>query len=228
MSKIVLFGAGRGAAIAHRHFAADSSHEVCAFTVESAYLTTSEYRGLPVTPFESLEQSYPPEEYMLFVLMDYAGMNEVRTEKYRAGKQKGYRFATYVSSSVHSLEPVNVGENSFIMDNQSINLDVVIGNNVVMWSSNHVGDGTMIGDNVWMSSHVCIGGGTTVGEGCFLANNCTLVEGIRIGRQCFIGANALISASTGDEEVYVCERTLASPMKSKRFMQLSALHCHTR
>lgn len=228
MSKIIIFGAGRGAQVAYKYFTEDSAHEVCAFTVDKQFMHDKVFMGLPVVPFEELEKHYPPNEFKMFMLMDYDRMNLTRKEKFLQGKDKGYDFESYISSDIHALETPPVGENCFIMEGQTINLDVKIGDNVVLWSGNHIGDSTIIEDHVWFSSHVCIGGDCTIGETAFLGNNCTITNNIIIGKGCFVGSGALITKHTEDEGVYTSSPAEKSPMDSKRFIQLVHMHCAQR
>lgn len=74
----------------------------------------------------------------MLVLLSYQGMNSLRRQKYLEAKAKGYGFISYVNSHFYRAEELSVGENCFILDNQSISLDVKIGYNVAMWSSNHI------------------------------------------------------------------------------------------
>src|SRR5258708_21815072 len=145
VSKVILFGTGRGADVAFRFLKRDSEHEVCAFSTDLEYIGKDIFHDLPVVAFESVEQRFPPDQYKMLVLLGYQGMNGLRAEKYLAAKAKGYGFISYVNSQFYRAEDLDIGENCFILDNQSISLDVQIGNNVVMWSSNHLGDLTTIG-----------------------------------------------------------------------------------
>jgi FlaA1/EpsC-like NDP-sugar epimerase len=62
MSKVILFGAGRGADVAYRFLTKDSDHEVCGFTVDRQFITNATLRDLPVVPFEDVEKVIPPDE----------------------------------------------------------------------------------------------------------------------------------------------------------------------
>ena len=126
------------------------------FHPDRQFITRDTFHDLPVVAFENVEQRFPPDEHKMLVLLGYQRMNALRAEKYLAAKRKGYSFVSYVNSNFYRAEDLAVGENCFILDNQSISLDVKIGNNVVMWSSNHIGDMTIIGDHVWLASHVTI------------------------------------------------------------------------
>lgn len=205
MAKVVVFGCGRGADVACRHLTHDSEHEVVGFTVDADYMDGDKFFHLPVVPFEAVEEAFPPDDFSLFALLGYQKMNGLRQAKYLAGKDKGYDFVSYVSSSLFTVEPLVVGENCFILDNQSINLDVRIGNNVVMWSSNHVGDESVIGDHVWISSHATLSGGVVVEERAFIGIGATIGNRVTVAEGSFIGAHALINGDTEPGRVYAAE-----------------------
>ncbi len=114
----------------------------------------------------------------MLILLGYQKMNRLRQQKFEQAKAKGYALASYVASDIFQPEPIRHGENCFILDNQSISLDVVIGSNVVMWSSNHIGDLTVIEDHAWISSHVTIAAGARVKERAFLGIGCKIGNGV--------------------------------------------------
>src|SRR5215471_8113342 len=84
MAKLVVFGTGDIARLAHHYFATDSRHEVVAFTVDRAYVKGDSFRGLPLVPFEEVARRYPPVSHGMFVALSYAQMNRLRADKYRA------------------------------------------------------------------------------------------------------------------------------------------------
>jgi sugar O-acyltransferase (sialic acid O-acetyltransferase NeuD family) len=203
MSKVVLFGTGRGADVAYRFLSKDTKHEIVGFTVDEKYMKAKELRGLPLVPFEEVEKHYPPEDFRLFILLGYQSMNGLRQKKYETAKSKGYTLESYVASDIFRVEPIVVGENCFILDNQSISLDVTIGNNVVAWSSNHIGDLTRIGDHVWLASHVTIAASVKVENNVFLGVGATVGTNVRLGAGSFIGAHTLISDDAAPGSVHV-------------------------
>src|SRR6266498_3550260 len=146
MAKVVIFGAGVGADTAYRYLSHDAKHEIAGFTVEAKYRDRDEIRGLSVVDYESVTRHFPTSDYAMFVPLGFQKMNGLRAAKYLDAKAKGYGFISYVHSQAYSLEPLDVGENCFILDHQIINLDVHIGNNVTIWSGSHIGDRTRIGD----------------------------------------------------------------------------------
>lgn len=220
MSRIVLFGIGRGADAAYRYLVRDSEHEICAFTVDRNYIRSATFRKLPVVPFEEIEHHFPPESYQMFILLGYQEMNALRERKYIEAKSKGYRFISYVCSDFFRVEDLEIGENCFILDNQSICLDVKIGNNVVMWSSNHIGDMSTVRDHAWISSHVTIAANVTVSENCFLGVGATVSGRVTLGKASFVGAHALISSDTTPGSVHVCAETPAVGVNSHTLMRI--------
>ncbi len=220
MSKVILFGCGRGAEVAHRHLKADSSHEVCGFTADATFCKEKTYRGLPLVPFEEVTKHFPTAEYKMLVLMGYQDMNHLRAEKYLAAKKKGYSFISYISSRAFSIEPIRAGENCFIMEGQYLNLDVTIGNNVVMWSGNHVGDKVVIGDHVWLSSHISIAGFSKVEAYSFVGVNAAISNHVTVAEETFVGASTLITQSTLERGVYVQAGAKSVGQNSREFLNI--------
>lgn len=217
MANVVIFGTGKGASVAHRYLTLDSKHIVCAFTAEKQYLNSSEFRGLPIVDFAELGEKFAPGDFKMFVPLGSQNMNKIRQAKYLSCKEKGYECISYVSSTIRFREELSVGENCFILENNSINFDVQIGNNVTIWSSNQIGDRSIIEDHCWISSHVCIAGDVTIKSLSFIGINSTLSNDVIIGEENFIGANALITKSTGPKEVYLVSPTPKAAMNSERF-----------
>jgi sugar O-acyltransferase (sialic acid O-acetyltransferase NeuD family) len=220
MSRVVLFGTGRGADVAYRFLKRDSDHEVCGFSTDLRYIKSETFHDLPVVAFEDVEQRFPPDQYKFLVLLGYQGMNGLRAEKYLAAKAKGYSFVSYVNSQFYRTEDFSIGENCFILDNQSISLDVKIGNNVVMWSSNHVGDLSTIGDHSWLASHVTIAAEVNVRPYCFLGIGATIGNKVTLGQRTFVGANALVASDTEANSVHVSPASEAMDLDSGAFMRV--------
>jgi len=223
MSKVVVFGAGKLAEVAYYYLTNDSPHDLAAFTVDGAYQNTKELLGLPVVPFEELQQKYPPDDFRMLVVIGYQDLNRLRAAKVEEAKQKGYRLISYVSSSAVNLGGSKIGENCFILENQTIQPCVEIGNNVTLWSGNHVGHHSKIGDHCFITSHVVISGITTIEPYCFLGVNATIGHGVTIGRESVVGAGCLLTKSIKPKSVYAAKNAKLCAMDSERFMSFSRL-----
>jgi len=89
MSKVVIFGAVEIAEIAHFYFKHDSEHDVVAFTVDKEFLQEEEFCGLPVVPFEEIEERFPPSSYRMFIALSYSNLNKTRETKFQEAKSRG-------------------------------------------------------------------------------------------------------------------------------------------
>jgi len=220
MARVVIFGTGRGATVAYKYLTKDSQHEVCAFTVESEFLEKSEFNNLPVTDFHSIQSTYPPDQFQLFVPLGSQELNKLRYRKFRACKDKGYKLASYVSSTIPFANDLEIGENCFILENNTINFDVKIGDNVTIWSGNQIGDCSIVSDHCWITSHVCMAGQVTIMPFCFIGINASISNGVTVAESNFIGANALITKSTAPQEVYLVSQTPKAAFASDKFVSM--------
>lgn len=220
MKPLVIFGTGDIAQLAHYYFSNDSDYQVAVFTVDSEFITAPEFCGLPVVAFEQIVEQFPPENHDLFVALSYAKLNQVRKEKYLAVKAMGYRMASYVSSRATVLSQFEIGENCFILEDNTLQPFAKIGNNVTLWSGNHVGHHSVIEDHCFIASHVVISGGVTIGESCFIGVNATLRDHITVGEKCVIGAGALILSNAESEGVYIGNTTERSRVPSTRLKKI--------
>lgn len=213
MKKLIIFGTGDIAQLANYYFDTDTKYSVEAFTVDRAFLRDS-FEGKPVVPFDELERTYPPASYDLFIALSYKERNHLRAERYHSGKQAGYKMATYVSSRCTNLSQFEPGDNCFILEDNTIQPFVKIGNNVTLWSGNHIGHHSTIDDHNFISSQVVISGHCHIKSYCFIGVNATLHNNVTIEAENIIGAGAVISSSTNKFEVHVPPRGSLFPKKS--------------
>ncbi len=217
---LVIFGIGDIAELAHYYFSTDSDYQVVAFTVDEAYLVSEHFCGLPIVAFEKLEQYYSCTDYELFIAMSYTRLNQVRKDKYLEAKARGYRIASYISSRATVLNQGKIGENGFILEDNTIQPFVTIGNNVTLWSGNHIGHHSVIHDHCFIASHVVVSGGVEIGEFCFIGVNATLRDHIKIGEKSVLGAGTLILADVEPEGVYISTATERSKVSSSRLRKI--------
>jgi len=206
MARLVIFGAGDIARLAHHYFTHDSPHEVAGFVVDRAFRNGDDFFGLPFTDAEDVTQRFPPGEYAMFVAISYAKMNAVRAEKYAAMKAAGYQLLSYVSSRCSYLSTTPPGDNCFILEDNTIQPFVTIGNDVTLWSGNHIGHDSTIEDHCFITSHVVVSGHVRVGTRSFIGVNATLRNSITIAPQTLIGAGSIIMKDTKEKGVYMPER----------------------
>jgi sugar O-acyltransferase (sialic acid O-acetyltransferase NeuD family) len=222
--RIVMFGTGKGSETARRYFEWDTPHEVTGYVVDREFLAAPDFNGRPVAAVDEAVNRFPPDEFLAFVPLGSARMNMLRAEKYQLMKSLGYRFVSYVHASNRIKGRCEIGENCFILENQSINFDAAIGNNVVIWSGCQIGDRSRIGDHAFLAAHVVLNGDVTIGDYAYLGSNCNISNSVHVARQSFIGANALITQDTDERAVHIVEATPAAGIDSLRFVRLLKNH----
>lgn len=220
MKELIIFGTADIAQLAYFYFSNDSDYKVAAFTVDAEYIKVNEFCGLPVVPFEQVIEQYPPERYDMFVALSYSKLNQIRKEKYIAAHSLGYHLASYISSHATVLNDFRIGDNCFILEDNTIQPFVFIGNNVTLWSGNHIGHHSTIHDHCFLASHIVVSGGVEIGEACFIGVNATLRDHIKIGERCVIGAGTLILADADPEGVYIGNATVRANVPSTRLTKI--------
>lgn len=225
LKPLVIFGTAEMAELARFYFDNDSEYRVVAFTADDSFVEGDSFQGLPLVPFSEIEKRFPPAEYGMHVALSYARLNRLRQEKYEQAKAAGYELASYVSSKSVSWPGLAVGDNCFILENQTIQPGVRIGNNVMIWSGNHLGHGSVIGDHTYIASHVVISGHCKIGQRNFFGVNSTLRDFCTIGNDCFIAMGAAVARDMQDgsvalapqAEVYAADDRRAKALKRMYF-----------
>ena len=200
---IVIFGESQLASLAHFYLTHDSPHDVVAFTVDAAYRRADTYEGKPLVDFETITETYPPASCAMFLPISFKQMSYLRRRKYERAKELGYEIISYVSSKATTWPNLDIGENCFIFEDNTIQPYVKIGHNCVLWSGNHIGHHTTIGDHVFVTSQVVISGSCTVHDHAFFGVNATVRDETIIGEATLVGMGALITKDTEPYSIHL-------------------------
>ncbi|MBZ0067388.1 MAG: acetyltransferase [Thiobacillus sp.] len=204
---LIIFGSAEIAELAKFYFENDSDYRIAAFTVDDAFAVDEHVHGLPLVPFSEVAKRFPPAQFEMHVALSYARLNRLRQEKYEQAKAAGYRLASYVCSKSVTWSDLSIGDNCFILENQTIQPGVRIGNNVMIWSGNHLGHGTQIEDHAYIASHAVISGHCNIGERSFVGVNATLRDFCAVGKDCFVGMGADVARDMLDGSVALATST---------------------
>lgn len=222
---LIIFGSAELAELAKFYFENDSDYRVAAFTVDDGFAVGDSFQGLPLVPFSEVLKRYPPTDFEMHVALSYTRLNRLRQEKYVQAKAAGYKLASYVCSKSVTWPDLSVGDNCFILENQTIQPGVRIGSNVMIWSGNHIGHGTQVGDHSYIASHVVISGHCKIGQRNFFGVNATLRDFCTIGDDCFIAMGASVARDMPDgavaldtmAEIYEADDRRAKALKRMYF-----------
>jgi sugar O-acyltransferase (sialic acid O-acetyltransferase NeuD family) len=198
---LIIFGTAEIAALSKYYFTQDSDYDVVAFTVDDDLVDSDNYESLPVIPFSDLANHYAPVSTAMHVALSYNKLNQLREAKYTQAKAAGYLLASYVCSKSVYWPDLSIGDNCLILENQTIQPTVKIGNNVMLWSGNHLGHGTQVGDHTYLASHVVVSGHCKIGRRCFLGVNATLRDFLTIGDDSFVAMDASVTKDVPEGSV---------------------------
>lgn len=201
-SKVVVFGTGNVAELAHYYLTNDSDKEVVAFAVERDYLKESEKFGLPVVCFDEVEELYPPSDHMFFAPCSGTNLNRYRERIYNESKAKGYQMYSYISSKATVLTD-DIGDNCFIMEDNTIQPFVSIGNNCVLWSGNHIGHHSTVRDHVFITSHVVVCGLCDINSYCWIGVNSSIRDGTVLAEGTVVAMSSNITKNTEGNTIYL-------------------------
>ena len=221
MAKVIVFGDSHWASLAHFYLTHDSPHDVAAFTVDGTHLRRKDLYGLPLVPFEEVQDVFPPDDYQMFLPISFKRMNRLRAEKYAEAKRKGYRLISYVSSRTATWPGFKVGDNCFILEGNTIAPFVELGNDLMMWCGGHIGHHTIVKDHVMMASHVVIAGVCRIEPYCFLGVNSTVRDETTLARGTLVGAGVTILEDTIEYGVYKARAAEQVGVRSDKLRSIS-------
>ncbi len=202
MAKVVIFGLQENSELAHYYLTHDSEHEVVAFSVDGSHMPERlEFCGLPICSFEKIDQFWPPKTNRFFAPLAASRMNTLREQVFKKIRQKGYSFVSYVSSRATVFDN-QIGQNCFILENNTLQPFTEIGDNCVLWSGNHIGHHGYIGNHVTITSQVVLSGRCKVQDKAFIGVNATVRDGLNIGEGALIGMGAVMTKDADPWGVY--------------------------
>lgn len=200
---LVIYGNGNMAKMLFHYLKAH--YTIKAFTVDSACIDVQEINGLPVIPFEDVENHYQPEQHKMIVAVGFVQMNRIRQNRSAEAKAKGYKLISYIHPSVSTHDINEIGENNIILENVSLHPYVKIGHNNFISANVNFGHGCIVHDNCWFNAGVSVAGEAVIHNNCFFGVNASVNNNIEVAEKTFIGANAFLSRSSSAGEVYLSE-----------------------
>lgn len=201
MTKYVIFGTKENSEIISYYINNDTLDTVEAFTVDGSHASVTEFCGKPVIPYEEILTCYKRNDVKFLAPLGPTGMNKKRQEIYDRIKSDGFSFGSYVSSKATVLTK-QIGDNTFILENNVIQPFTKIGCNVILWSGNHVGHHSVIFDHVMLTSHVVLSGRCTIQSYSYLGVNSTVKDGLTLAEGTYLTMGSNLTVNTDPWSVY--------------------------
>jgi sugar O-acyltransferase (sialic acid O-acetyltransferase NeuD family) len=217
---LVIVGNGEIASMAFEYFRHDSDYEPVGFAIGADFIRSETFEGLPLLSLERMTERWKPGEVSAFVAIGDSQLNRVRARHYALVKRLGYEIASYVSSRCFVWHNVKIGENCFILEDNTLQAFVEIGNNVILWSGNHIGHRSKIGDHVFITSHVVVSGFCSIGDYSYVGVNAAIANGVTIAPDNLLSMAAAISTSTDPDRIYQGNPAEARKIPATRFYRV--------
>lgn len=217
MNNLIIYGNGVIAKTLYLYL--KRAFNIKCFTVDRGQIREDSILGLPIFPFENIQETYSPSNNHMIIAVGYAEMNQLRRQRYIEATKKGYKIANYIHHTVEIPENVVLGEGNIVLEHCSLQPGVSLGNNNLIWSNVVLGHDSIVGNDCWIASSATMAGGSSLGSGSFLGVNSTVAENTSVGERTFIGANTSIARSTLDNEVYISGQPTRYILDSVSFLK---------
>ena len=176
--------------------------KVIAFTIDSKYKKSEEFCGLPIYPFEQLEQYIDVTNTEILLTIGYNNMNQLRKVKYEECKSRGFMVHTYISQKAIVYSD-KIGEGCIIMPGVYIGPFCMLGNCNIIKACCSLPHHINIGNFNWIAGGCSYGGDVLQGNNCFVGIGSTIRNGISIADKTFVGAHSYLSSDSIYEGAYV-------------------------
>ncbi|EAI8629103.1 acetyltransferase [Campylobacter lari] len=222
MKNLIIIGAGETASLAYEYFTNDSDYNIIAFAISEKFILDNQnmFLNLPLISLENLQNIFNRYDYEIFVAISGDKLGYYRKSIYDFLKNKGYKFASYISSNSFVWKNVEIGENCFIMPNNVLHPFCKIGNNVIIWGSNDIGHRSIIRDHCCITSNVVVAGYCDIGEHTFIGINSSISDGLKIAKDNFITLGSTITSNTCENKIYRGNPARALKIPAKKFLKI--------
>lgn len=207
MKNIVIFGNGDFARLMKYYIEIDDERDVVAFTVDGAYISDTEFCGLPVVPFEEILKKYPTEEYEILIAIGNSKMNDVRKTVFEKCKLWGYTVASYYHSSC-SIHSTDIGEGNIFLENCLIYPFAQIGSGNLLWDHVLISHDCVVGNFNTFSSYADLCGYVKIGNNGYFGKHVILNDFMEVADYTLIGAGAYAKKNTNKYDVVVPARSI--------------------
>lgn len=180
----------------------EQKYNICAYTVNSDFISTTSFLSKPLIDFEKIEKHYPANKYKMFISLGYTKRNTLRERIYNEAKNKGYTCISYIHPTCIISPDVKIGENVFMFERVIVQPFTKLGNNILVQSSASICHDSIINDNVFIGSNACINGFVTICTNSFIGANATIRDHVTIAKKSLIGAGVVINENTEESYVY--------------------------
>lgn len=196
MTELIIFGISSFAKQMHYYFDSSSNYKVIGFALDEEYKTMDKFCGLPVYTTNQLLNLVKKKSVKCFLALGYKNMRARKTKYYQL-KNSGIDFISYISPyAVCQIDRDNIGENTLILANATVEPFTNIGNNVFIWSGVIICHNVTIDDHCFIAAGTVVGGHSKIGNSSFLGFNSTVSNELTIAEETLLAANSFLQSNS--------------------------------
>ena len=198
---VIFFGVNdwiKGLYILSKHM---DNIDVAGFMVDDEYYTKSEFCGLPVLRYSSLNAKMIDENDFL-LCVGYRIMRN-RQVIYDRLTEQGCRFINFIHPAATILPDNNIGNNNIILANVTIENNVRIGNNNTFCSQTLISHDTKITDHNFFSGRSALAGHCEVGNLCFFGFSSFTVGDLKISNETYLVSGSGLFVNSKESTRYM-------------------------
>ena len=199
---LIIFGAGSLAKLVYHLATSELELNVLAFAVDEFAKTSNQMLGIPIISRNELENTYSPQEVLLFSAIGYKSMRQ-RARVTNHLMSKGWQMTTLVSPAANVAKSAKLGKNCIVMAGTVIEPEAKLLDNNIIWSNSTVCHESSIGSDNFFASNSTIGGEVTIGDQCFFGFSSTVLQRRVIGDNVLIGASSLLTKNALSNGCYI-------------------------
>lgn len=220
MRTIIIFGLGMQAELLHFYIRQDWKENIAAFTVDRPYCREESFLGLPVIPFDEINNHFIAQESYFLVAIGYAHLNKLRTERAKALSTYGFTQLSYISPKATVASNTQYSDGIIIFENVTIQPFTFIGKNVTIWPNAFIGHHTTIQNGAFIGANAAINGHVTIGECSLIGSNAVIRENLTIGRESIVGAGSILLRSLPSRSVCNAGESRIYPLTQEKIEHL--------
>jgi sugar O-acyltransferase (sialic acid O-acetyltransferase NeuD family) len=202
---LLIFGTGNNAECAHYYLTHDvaykNKYEVVGFITEHKDANVTNFCGLDVHELDGIETLFDPSLIKVIAPISGRNMNKYRERIFNTLLEKRFEFINYISSKANVFTE-KIGRNCFILEDNTIQPFVEIGDNCVIWSGNHIGHHSKLGNHIFMTSHIVISGLCQIGDYCYIGVNVSIRDSTILAPNTVIGMHSGVTKNTESYKIY--------------------------
>jgi sugar O-acyltransferase (sialic acid O-acetyltransferase NeuD family) len=203
LTPLLIFGTGNNAECAYYYLTHDVNYkdryQVVGFITENASVDT--FSGLSVYQLNDIENVFNNGITKVIAPISGRNLNKYRERIFNALLVKGFEFISYISSKANVFTE-KIGRNCFILEDNTIQPFVEIGDNCVIWSGNHIGHHSKLGNHIFMTSHIVISGLCNIGDYCYIGVNVSIRDSCILAPNTVIGMHSGVTKNTESYKIY--------------------------